>query len=83
MDLKQVKMYIRQAKAIIPRGGIYGDMHVVLSEVLNMESKEVVRDIERVRDACKPLPWVWAQAAEKLLENAVNHCRDEPASPPE
>jgi len=78
MTFKQMAGYVGQAKAIIPRGGIYGDMHVVLAEVLNRKSEDTLKDLRRVRNACEPLPWEWAQTALKLLERAAAYVPDQP-----
>jgi hypothetical protein len=78
MTFKQMAGYVRQAKAIIPRGGIYGDMHLVLAEVLNRKSEDALRDLTLVCKACEPLPWEWAQTALGLLRQAVDCLREQP-----
>lgn len=72
MMFEQMASYVRQAKAIIPCGGIYGDMRMVLGDVLNRKSEDTFEDLRRVRNACEPLPWEWAQSATKLLEQAAD-----------
>jgi len=78
MTFKQMAGYIRQAKAVIPRGGIYGDMHLVLTEVLNRKSEDALRDLRLVCTACEPLPWEWAQTALGLLQQAADCLREQP-----
>lgn len=66
----KIKSHILEAKRLIPRGGLGKDMHHVLDDVLHERSEDVVADIARVSNACKPLTWEWAKSAVELLEKA-------------
>lgn len=83
MNFEQMAGYVRQAREIIPRGGIYGDMRFVLAEVLNGKSEDTLKDLRRVRNACEPLPWEWAQTAMRLVEQAVDCLPEESGTPTE
>lgn len=79
MISSQVKSWIQEAREAIPHGGIYKDMRLILNEVLNMQAEDVLGDLERVINACKPLPWEWAQTAVVLLRKAAEYYRDQSA----
>lgn len=66
----KIKSYILEAKRFIPHAGMGKDMHDVLDDVLHERSEDVVADIARVSNACKPLTWEWAKSAVDVLERA-------------
>ena len=76
MVFKQMQSYVRQAQGMIPRSGMGKDMHIVLADVLEMRSTDALADLECVRDACKPLPFEWAQTAATLLDKAADYFRE-------
>ena len=76
MNLKEVKPYIRQAKGVIPHSGLGKDMHMILGDVLQMRSTDTLADLQRVRNACTPLPFEWAQSAADLLDKAADYFRE-------
>jgi len=72
-----MKPCIRQAKEMIPNSGLGKDMQMILADVLEMHSSDARADLERVRNACTPLPFEWAQSAADLLEKAAEYFREQ------
>ena len=70
----EVKRRIRLAVDLIPSGGIYGEIRMVLNDVLRMRSTDAAADLQRAITALDGLPeWDWANAARRHLEYAVNY----------
>lgn len=77
MPTQEINSYLREARQLIPPGGLGKDMHLVLDDVLHKRSADDLADIERVVNACKPLPWEWAKSATDLLVKAADQMREE------
>lgn len=75
MSIPEINSCIREAKMLIPHGGLGKDMHLILDDVLHKRSDDDLADVERVASACKPLPWDWAKRAVELLGKAAQQIR--------
>lgn len=76
MSTQEINSCIREAKRVIPDGGLGKDMHLLLDDVLHKRSDDDLADVERVASACKPLPWDWAKRAVELLGKAAAQIRE-------
>ena len=76
--LQVVKRRIRLALMLIPKKGIYGDIRLVLNDILRMRSRDAKADFARVLNALEGLrEWDWADIAWHHLEYAASYFNDE------